>query len=81
VILGGKCVEVSTYTSHRDGDLAGAPAFGAFEKEVFEEMGDAALGCGLVAAADSGPNPHAHAAHMRHFDRGDARAVGRRVTW
>src|SRR2546425_7015369 len=46
----------------------------ALEDHVLDEVADAALGGGLMAAAALQPHPHGHAAHVRHGfgEEGDA---------
>ncbi len=58
------------------GDLLGVAARRAFEQHVFQQMGDAVLGSGLVARAAAGPDADRRAFDMGHRVGGDAQAIG-----
>ena len=78
MVLGGEGVQITADRLDLAGDAPGGAAFGAFEEEVFEEMGRAVEPGVLVPTADRRPQPDAHAGHVRHLRRGDAQAVGER---
>ncbi len=75
VVLGGERVEVSAEPFHGFGDPLRAAPLRPFEKQMLEKVRDAALIRALVPPADACPDAEAHAAHVRHFHRGDPRAI------
>ena len=75
VVLGGEGIEVAAEALDGFGDLFRRAPLGAFEKEMLDEVGDAAVPRGLMPSADARPEADADAFHVRHLDGGDARAV------
>jgi len=76
VFLVGEGVEVSTDALDGLGDGCGRAGSGALEEEVFDEMGDAVDGGGLVPAPDADPDPDGDGGHVGHLGGDDTGTVG-----
>ena len=65
VLLRGERVHLAAHRVDGPGDLLGRPGLGPLEDQVLDEVGDAALGDGLVAAAGVHPDADGHRADVR----------------
>ena len=79
VILGREGVDVAANPFHLLGDLFCGPLARAFEKQVLDEVRNAAIRADFMAPANCDPQPHRHAAHVRQIARSDAAAIGQSV--
>src|SRR6185503_16809692 len=75
-ILRGEGIDVSADSFHLLGNFLGRALARAFEKQMLDEMRNAADWRRFMTSPDSRPKAHGNAAHVRKIHRGDTTSVG-----